>query len=191
MILVNGDSFTAGEESPIAWPSLIKDTVNLATPGASNDYILSSTVDYILQHQYHPPNLPKYVIIAWTSPNRIDISGKHLTPTSGTKYGSDLVNAVFRDWDDEWAKTKFLRQTHLLKCFLDKMEIPFLYLSTFDIQTWAPDIIYDNWLGWPKEGLVEWMGDCTKGPRGHPLELGHQRIADKINEHIRNLGWIS
>jgi hypothetical protein len=189
MILVNGDSFTAGEESPIAWPSLITGTENIATPGASNDHILMSTMEYVFRMQFG--TLPEYAIIAWTSPNRIDISGKHLTPTSGAKYGSDLVDAVFKDWDETWARKKFLYQTHLLGIFLRRYEIPYVYVSSFDIQTWAPETSLDNWLGWPKEGIVEWMGDCPKGPGGHPLELGHQRIAKKINEHIRNLGWIS
>jgi hypothetical protein len=92
MIVVNGDSFTSGEESPIAWPQLIPDTVNIAVPGASNDYILHSTVHYIKNTER-----PTHVIIAWTSPNRIEISGKHLTPTSEGKYGQDVIQAVFND----------------------------------------------------------------------------------------------
>jgi hypothetical protein len=47
------------------------------------------------------------------------------------------------------------------------------------------------YVGWPQEGFLEFQGDCPIGPGGHPLELGHERIADKIYEHIRNLGWIS
>lgn len=188
-ILVNGDSFTAGEESPIAWPSLIPGTTNIATPGASNDHIVTSTIDYIFD-THLGPHLPDCVIVAWTSPNRIDISGKHLTPSSGAKYGHSVVDAVFKDWDEKWAQKKFLYQTRLLGLFLESYGIPYVYVSTFDIQPWAAGTL-DNWLGWPKEGIVEWMGDCPKGPGGHPLELGHQRIAEKINEHIRNLGWLS
>jgi lysophospholipase L1-like esterase len=189
MILVNGDSFTAGEESPIAWPSLISNTINLATPGASNEHILYSTMDYLLKMQL-APYPPKYAIIAWTSPNRISVCEKHLTPSSGAKYGQTLVDEVFRDWDEKWARERFLYQQHLLGTWLERMQIKYLYVSTFDIQTWATGNL-DNWLGWPNEGIVEWMGDCPKGPGGHPLELGHQRIAEKINEHIRHLGWVS
>jgi len=185
MILVNGDSFTSGEESPVAWPSLVTGAVNIATPGASNDHIVQSTVESIVQTR------PDHAIIAWTTPSRISVSGKHLTPTSGAKYGKTLVDAVFKDWDNTWARKKFLVQTQLLGSYLDRMRIPFVFVSTFDIQTWAPDITMHNWMGWPREGMVEWMGDCPKGPGGHPLELGHQRIAERINEHIRNLGWIS
>jgi hypothetical protein len=181
MILVNGCSFTTGEESSIAWPDLIPNTVNIAQPGASNDYILRSTVDYVDAHKVD------YVIIAWTSPNRIELPNKHLTSSSYKKYGP-VVNSVFADWDTQWAYNKFIAQTKLLNCYLT---MPHLFISTFDIQPIAHGVGLDCWLGWPNQGIVEWMGDCPKGPGGHPLELGHQRIAEQINEHIRNIGWLS
>ena len=46
-------------------------------------------------------------------------------------------------------------------------------------------------VGWPNETMMDWAGTAPKGPRGHFLEEGHQRVADKIYEHIRNLGWLS
>lgn len=189
MILINGDSFTYGAEldnpEKTAWPSLIKGTKNIAISGASNDHIMYSTVDYILKAETQP----KYVIVAWTSPNRIEISGKQITAASGGHYGYDLVNAIFRDWDEDWARLKFLNQIQLLSSFLEKRQISFFYVSTFDIQSWAPDIPVSNYLGWPREGILEWVRGYPRAPHGHPLELGHQRIAEKINEHIRHLGW--
>ena len=181
MILINGCSFTAGEESPVAWPDLIANTVNIAVPGASNDYILRSTVEYVDSHKVD------YAIIAWTSPARLELSNKHLTSGSYKKYGT-IVDSVFADWNDHWAYDKFIMQTKLLDKYLT---MPHLFVSTFDIQQQATGIGLDCWLGWPNEGLVEWMGDCPKGPGGHPMELGHRRIAGVINEHIRNLGWVS
>jgi hypothetical protein len=181
MILVNGCSFTSGEESSIAWPNLIPQTINIATPGASNDYILRSTVEYVDAHSVD------YAIIAWTSPNRIELSNKHLTLGSYKKYGS-VVNSVFSEWDVHWAYKKFITQTKLLDNYLT---MPHVFISTFDIQPMATGLGLDCWLGWPDQGIVEWMGDCPKGPGGHPLELGHQRVAEKINEHIRHLGWVS
>ncbi len=186
MILVNGCSFTSGEESPVAWPSLIPGSVNIAVAGASNDYIVRSTVNYVNNTKEYPVK----VIIAWTSPNRIEISKNHLTANSIKKYGQ-VVNEVFRGWDQAWARDKFLAQADLLHAFLSYKLIPHFFVSAFDIQTWATGTKSHPWLGWPNQGLVEWMGNCPKGPGGHPLELGHQRIADKINEHIGNLGWFS
>jgi hypothetical protein len=186
MILINGCSFTTGEESSLAWPSLINKSVNIAQAGASNDYILRSTVDYILQEDPYPVK----VIVAWTTPNRIEISNRHLTPTSTARYGN-IVNEVFAEWDEEWARKKFLAQAELLHNFLYARLIPHFFISAFDIQPWATGTTHLPWLGWPDQGLVEWMGDCAKGPGGHPLEVGHQRIAEHINEYIRNLGWVS
>jgi hypothetical protein len=182
-ILVNGCSFTSGEESPIAWPQLIHNTVNIAVPGAGNDHIAHSTIKYIENIEK-----PTHVILAWTSPNRIEISGKHLTPTSAPKYGT-IVDEVFKDWDMVWAREKCLITFKMMHSYLENQGIPHLFVSAFDIQHWALGDPPAPWLGWPRSGMVEWMWDCPKGPGGHPLELGHQRIAEKINEHIRTIGW--
>lgn len=183
-ILVNGCSFTSGEESSTAWPQLIPHTHNIATPGASNDYIMHSTTQYIEEIE-----IPSHVIIAWTTPNRIEISGKHLTPTSKRKYGN-VVDEVFKDWDTMWARERFMTTVKLMHHYLHSKNIPHLFMSAFEIQPWVMGPPPAPWLGWPRSGFVEWMWDCPKGPGGHPLELGHQRIAEKINEHIRTLGWI-
>ncbi len=189
MILVNGDSFTTGEESTIAWPKLIPNTVNIAQAGASNDYICRTTVSYIENRS----NKVDAVIIAWTSPNRIEIAHRHLTPTSQRRYGN-IVNEIYSEWNDWWAGNKFVTQVKMMEGYLRMQKIPFLFLSTFDIQQIDWKDVYnmpEEYLGWPDEGIVEWMGDCPKGPGGHPLEQGHIKIALKINEHIRNLGWLS
>lgn len=190
MILVNGDSFTTGEESTISWPSLIPNTINIAQGGASNDYICRTTVSYIENRT----NIVDAVIIAWTSPNRIEIGSKHLTPTSQRKYGN-IVNEVYNDWSDWWSENKFISQVKMMAAYLRMNNIPFLFISTFDIQQRDYSNVYNmptEYLGWEeREGIVEWMGDCPKGVGGHPLEQGHIKIALKINEHIGNLGWFS
>ena len=186
MILVNGCSFTSGEESPVSWSKFVPGTINIATAGASNDHILYSTVGFV-----RTLRKPDYAIIQWTSPDRIEISGKHLTPTSGGRYGKQLVDLVFKDWDTDLARYRLKAQIELLHAYLEQQNIPHFFISGFSIQTWAQGLEPAPWLGWPDQGIVEWMGDCPKGPGGHPLELGHQRIAERINEHIRNLGWIS
>jgi len=189
MILVNGDSFTTGEESSLAWPSLVPNTVNIAQAGASNDFICRTTVTYIENRT----NEVDAAIIAWTSPNRIELSHKHLTPTSQRKYGN-IVNEVFGEWHEWWAGNKFISQVKMMAAYLTMNNIPFLFVSTFDIQKMDFSDVSNmprEYLGWPAEGIVEWIGDCPKGPGGHPLEQGQIKVGLKIHEHIRNLGWIS
>lgn len=181
-ILVTGDSFTFGEELPNnkdSWPMLlgISDVINRAGPGYSNDAIVKATVIAVENRKID------YVIVAWTTPNRIEVNGQHLTPTSHRKYGS-ICDQVFLDWNEDWANTKFLTQVVLLDSYLRQRNIPYLFVRTFDV----PEVDFG---AWAKGQIVEWMADCPKGPGGHPLELGHQRIAERINEHIRNLGWVS
>jgi len=181
MILVNGDSFTYGEESPVAWPVLLPVTnINIAMPGYSNDAIIRSTVQFI---ERDPDQFTEYAIIAWTTPHRTEVNSKHLTPTSHQKYGS-ICDQVFLDWDDDWAVNKFHTQVVLLDAYLKSKSIPYIFIRTFDV----PNSNIGNWV---PGSIVEWMGDCPKGPGGHPLELGHQRIAEHVKEYIRNLGGIS
>jgi hypothetical protein len=184
MILINGDSFTYGEElkTPLvsAWPSLLDVFADcIAQPGYSNDAIVNSTVRYI-EHDLRGE--VTHAIIAWTTPHRIELNGKHLTPTSHRKYGS-ICDYVFLDWDEEWAIDKFFNQVALLDSYLTSKNIPSIFVRTFDV----PDTDIGDWI---EGSIVEWMGECPKGSGGHPLELGHQLIAEKINEHIRTLGWL-
>jgi hypothetical protein len=183
MILVNGDSFTYGEEltdKSNAWPNCVDNpagTYNIASPGFSNDAIVRTTVEFLEQTEL------KRAIIAWTTPHRIEVNNQHLTPSSHRKYGS-ICDHVFLDWDEDWAVNKFYTQVALMDGYLKHKGVEYLFVSTFDVPVC-------NIGNWAVGSMVEWIGDCLKGPGGHPLELGHRRIADKINEHIRNLGWIS
>ena len=184
MILINGDSFTYGEElfdpERDAWPEHLEvlDFIeNQAQPGYSNDAIVRTTVETI------EIAMPDFAIIAWTTPHRIEVNGKHLTPTSHRKYGS-RCDQVFLDWDEDWAVNKFHTQVELLYTYLTSKSIPSAFIRTFDV----PDSIVGNWI---PGSMVEWMGDCPKGPGGHPLELGHKQIAKHVNEYIRDIGWFS
>ena len=41
-----------------------------------------------------------------------------------------------------------------------------------------------GWAHYDAETMVEWSYGTPHGPKGHPLEEGHRKIADKIIEHI-------
>ena len=119
--------------------------------------------------------------IVWSSlPKKVPIIT--VNNTSHLKYGS-ICDHEFLDWDEVLAIEKFYAQVALLDGYLKSKNLPSIFIRTFDV----PDIDIGNWI---PGSMVEWMGDCPKGPGGHPLESGHQRIAEKINEHIRNLGWL-
>ena len=60
--------------------------VNLAQPGASNDFIVRTAVNAIEEY------CPKLMIVAFTTPNRFERNGEHFTPTKTPQQ--------FIDWND-------------------------------------------------------------------------------------------
>jgi hypothetical protein len=208
-LLTVGDSFTYGAElahpSWDSWPVLLArknnwQIVNQGKGGGSNDRIIRMVFEE-MQNNYD------LIIVGWTSYDRFEVNNTDIS----------IYTAENRPLLDEWKWTKdyykygydayynftkYLRQMILLQnhfkqhnqryIFCNAMETPELYSE----QIWAtPTHLIDQidptyFIGWPKEHMGTWQGDCPRGPGGHPLELGHQRIAERINEHIRHLSWI-
>ena len=50
----------------------------------------------------------------------------------------------------------------------------------------AEQIHAEMFIGWDKFGMIELTKGCAPGPGGHPMEKGHERIADEIAKHIGN-----
>ena len=160
MLLTVGDSFTYGTEltdRSLAWPyqlgkRLDLDVVNLAEPGASNDFILRTTVSSIERYN------PTLVVVAFTTPNRFERNGEHYTPTKNPN--------EFREWNEVWALDKFHTQVALLESYI---KCEHYLLSPWDVE--SPHCI---------EQLVALCEGFDKGPGGHPLEQGHDAIAKGI-----------
>jgi hypothetical protein len=215
MIYCIGDSFTYGDELPdtnLAWPSLLDaETVNLGRNAGTNDRIIRRAMDIVLGD---PGNK---IIVAWSTTSRAEIVDQHgifsYWPGRNNIWVRDAdrtnliksVTAMACDDTYKWMHRNWLRDVILLQTFFKYHNQPYLmimshqaqfqnemYLVNSDLhRDLGQHVDTEFFLGWPQTGMVEWVGDCPKGPNGHPLELGHERIAEKINEHIRNLGWLS
>lgn len=85
-LFVNGDSFVFGDglENPTkeVWATklgkkLSMDVVNLGESGGSNQRIMRTTTEWILDYFYYDPTYETakdlYVIITWSSPDRIEL----------------------------------------------------------------------------------------------------------------------
>jgi hypothetical protein len=85
-LFVNGDSFVFGDglENPTkeVWAAklgkkLSMDVVNLGESGGSNQRIMRTTTEWILDYFYYDPTYETakdlYVIITWSSPDRIEL----------------------------------------------------------------------------------------------------------------------
>ena len=59
------------------------------------------------------------------------------------------------------------------------------YADNADIKMWIDRLNTSRFIGFPDQGFVEWAYNTPQGPNGHPLELGHKNIADKLCETIK------
>lgn len=218
-LLTVGDSFTYGEEladsgkyqitdgtgakpSEFAWPSilgkLIGHTVtNLGLPASSNDRIFRIALDNSIKEKYD------IVICGWSEFARLDITlnGNDFPVTINSRWLTDsswLKEYFVNYYSDENSCQKFLSYLITLQNHFKYVGQKYLFLDMHGSRNFykqyshlVEQIDTTYFVGWPDEGMTVWMGDCPKAPMGHPLELGHQRIAEHINEHIRNLGWVS
>ena len=216
-LLTVGDSFTYGEELAdrnVAWPYLLGkqlgyEVTNLGKPSKSNTYIVRQAIEHA--HEYD------LIVIAWSHFARIEFADDHglyeLWPgnrgnlfNNKLSYRKNLLEYINRHHSDQYLYSQYLINIILLQSYLKQNNKKYIMLDSFN-ECYDPttprekmrlsmpqlvnqiDSIY--YLGWPNETMMEWTYGCSKGPGGHPLEAGHQIIANKIYEHIRHLGWIS
>jgi hypothetical protein len=219
-ILAVGDSWTFGEELEQfyeAWPYVLAnlidaDVFNMGEPGCSNTSILRRTMIEI-------PRVPNrsydMVFIGWTSPGRIewkDEIGSEYSLWPGYSFTKETfktkpwrlnhLNHINRYHNVDYLFKQYLVNVISLQSYFKARNIPYVMINMtnndYYQQTSLPNslnladqIDKDNFLGWDTFGMMELVDGCPKGPGHHPLTEGHQKIAEKIYEHIRHLGWIS
>ena len=205
-----GDSFTYGEElndpQNNSWPSQLSkrinyDLINEAKPGVGNEFIIKRTILALAKYK------PDLVIIGWTSCSRQEYADDKgvfdIWPAYNRKKFSNnelnfrlpLIDYITINNNDLHEYRRWLRQIVLLQSFLQANKQKYLMCSTHDNQhrfgslsTVNQDyydlIDHSRIVGWPNDGMVEWAYGTDHAQNGHPLEQGHQRIADEISKHI-------
>ena len=199
-----GDSFTYGQELPNpetqAWPALLSkklgyDLVNRGKPGRGNNYIIKDVIKKV------PKLKPNLVMVAWTSCGRMEFADSYsvydIWPGTARRFEKpyphrDTIIKYITSYNNELHQYRsWLRSVILLQDFLKLRNIDYRFVNTFDnhnmnkeyakhSQEYTELIDTTQFIGWPDCSMVEWMADCPKGPHNHPLELGHERIANKI-----------
>jgi lysophospholipase L1-like esterase len=215
MIYAIGDSFTYGDElesQDKAWPAVLsqlinKPVVNKGRPASGNTRIVKRAIDAVIDQA-------KMIIIGWSDCNRQEFAddigiydiwaGRNYQafqlqdPTHRInliKYMTayDTPKYYYADWLRKIILVQSLCKLHNIPCvmfiacganFSHKQ-----YHQKFNklVDTIDHTIFVDDMF----TSVGEWCYGTPHGPNGHPLEQGHQIIANKIYEHIRNLGWVS
>lgn len=207
-LLTVGDSFTYGEELDNltnAWPNLLADKLgykltNLAKPGSGNTRMIRLCIEQVDNYDI--------VVIAWSHWARIEFADNYgiydtwpghqgLTFTGNIDFRNQLLQYITHNHNDDYLYNQQLINVILLQNYLKSVNKKYIMITSFGKLISKPnqELIrqIDNtyYPGWPNETMMEWTYGTAQGPNGHFLEAGHQRVADKINEHIRNLGWVS
>lgn len=212
-----GDSFTYGEELAHrydAWPQVLAnklgaiELINLGQPSASNDKIVRKTMDYFTVDS------ADLVVIGWSNIGRSEHADEYgyydvwpgyqgnLFKQDGSSWRNDLVDYVSRYHNSDAIHKKFIQQIILLQSYFKVRGIRYIMLNIVQNEYYKKKLFNghrqcfeqvdkETFIGFNESGMMEWTYGCPQGPNGHFLEQGHQIVADRIYEHIRNLGWIS
>ena len=205
-LLTIGDSFTYGEElSDLtkSWPNLLAvelgySLTNMGMPGTGNTSMVRNAVSYALEYDL--------IIIAWSHFARTEFADTYgiydTWPGSNAQWVSTdtlsdrqhIVNYVNRHASDDYSYNQHLINIILVQSYLKNNCKDFIMLDaisnaheskkSFELEK---QIDTKSYLGWKKETMQDWTKNCSKGSQGHFLEEGHQIVARRINEHIRNI----
>jgi hypothetical protein len=215
MIYCIGDSFTYGEELsnreqdayPYVLSRMLETTVtNLGKPATGNYRMVKRTMDIVLNHK------PKLIVIGWSDPARQEFADdisivdlwagrNYRNMQNSSDHRRDLIKYMTAYDVPGYYYTKWLRQIILLQSFCRANDVRCVMFNACNAEDWnrtymakhqdlVEHVDTTTFVGWPLSGSTEWCFKTPHGPGGHPLEQGHQIIANKIYEHIRNLGWL-
>jgi hypothetical protein len=187
LLYTNGDSWTYGSELDDvqqAWPTLVAESlgvplVNSGFPGGTNDRTVRTTVaDCInLLSQNQKP----HCCIAWTQLHRFEL------PMGDNYYNfvnpsdPDLPHVgkeIWQHWSSDAADVaRWNLQRILLESFFIRHNISYNFFITYDqinrltkVKQQAFDLIVQG---------------CPLGQHGHPLQQGHEKIANYIGSQLR------
>lgn len=213
-LLTVGDSFTYGDElanrETQAWPYLLANAMNttvlnMGQGGASNDYIFRTAIEETAKRKFD------LVIVGWAEFSRMEVwfNNKPVSVTAQSRWTQIGSFSWLRDfykynYNDQHAYKVTACKMLALQEYFKSIGQRYIFCNVAGLRPQGLYAEYKNemspiwnnidskfFAGWPHEGMLEWQGDCDKGPGGHPLELGHERISNKIYEHIGNISWVS
>lgn len=213
MIYAIGDSFTFGDELPsqdLAWPSILskllnKEIINKGRPATGNNRMVKRAIDAVI-------NQTEMIIIGWSDCNRQEFAdengiydfwaGRNFRSFLDDTHRTGLIKYMTAYDTPEYYYAKWLRQIILVQSLCKLHNIPCVMFiacganishNQYHLKFKKLVDAIDNsmFVDAMSISVCEWVYGTPHGPNGHPLEQGHEIIAEKIYEHIRNKCWIS
>jgi hypothetical protein len=219
-VLTVGDSFTYGDELTDvtqAWPYVLQtklscELTNLGKSGVGNTSMVRTVIEHAADYDL--------IIVAWSHFARIEFADEHgifdtwpghhgVTFTKDLAYRIELLKYITLHYSDEYLYKQYLTNIVLLQSYAQQSDKKLLMLDAYgnnvmmrfstDFRNISNQVEPTQFMGWQGTTIdncfgltmMEWTHGTPNGPGGHFLEEGHAIVADKIYEHIRNLGWVS
>jgi len=193
-LYTNGDSWTYGSElenRQQAWPWLVSNALgcelcNAAVPGSTNDKIVRTTVEDCLK--FVRTGQQPLVLIAWTQLHRFELP---IASSGGENYYNfvnpndkdtpEIGREMWQAWSTDRSDTsRWCQQQLLLGAFLKDLGIPYQFFITFN----RIGLLHRQWSQTTTEYNTQAFDILTqanpKGIYNHPLEQGHQSIANYV-----------
>ena len=215
MIHAIGDSFTYGDElesQSLAWPAILakklnKEITNQGKSATGNKRIIKRAIDAVIDQS-------ELIVIGWSDCNRQEFADELgiYDIWAGRNYRAfqledpthriNLIKYVTAYDTPEYYYADWLRQIILVQSFCKVHNIPCVMFIACgsniihkqyhqQFKKLIDKIDHSMFVDGMFNSVGEWTWGTPQGKNGHPLEQGHEIIANKIYEHIRNLGWIS
>jgi|LakMenEpi03Aug12_release.lakeMendotaPanAssembly.Ray.scaffolds.fasta_scaffold64152_3 hypothetical protein len=159
------------------WPNKLADmlnieeVINLSWPSSSNDYIVRTTINWLME-KYISKNIPTndiFIIIGFTNISRRDFFydgpkrafWRTIWPTTEYDYVDENINEFVELYEKNFHTpvddmNRYLNQLHYLELFLKKYKINYLLFQAFHenrghaIEKWD-DVVYDGLLGYEND----------------------------------------
>jgi hypothetical protein len=215
MIYAIGDSFTYGDElatQESAWPTLLAAKLNIPVdnwgkPATGNTRMVKRAIDAVIDKA-------NAVIIGWSDCNRREFADDigiydiwagrdaRAFQLNDPTHRLSLIKYMTAYDTPEYYYSDWLRKIILVQSLCKLYKIPCIMFiacgahhdhNTYHTQhqLLIDQIDTSQFVDTMFNSVGEWCYGSPCGPRGHPLEAGHNIIANKIYEHIRNIGGIS
>jgi hypothetical protein len=169
---------------------------NFSKPAGSNDRIQRKT--FIELPKLLQQGLTPMVIIPWTQPHRREIFDIKKNMYRNINFPGGKFNLIADEFDtlyftkysvddDDALRTVIIKLS--MQSFLKQLLIPYLFIESFASVPKLPNSYYHMETLLDKQYIIPtnlrniYKG-CEMAPGGHPLEQGHQLIADYLIKEI-------
>lgn len=201
-LVTAGCSFTEGFGLPNpkeqSWPALLAkklnlECINLGVKGVSNEFITNTVIKYFLIND--PSDC--FLIIAYSGIERMsfgyhdnDEVSVNLTPNS--RIFPKLANTIYPEFTNEvYATRKLFLDMMRTQAWLEKKEIHYAMVNSLSALSMNDPESKQYYKQLNQKNLIDFayinfnviIGD-GKLSDGHPNEIGHQRIANRLFEKI-------